>query len=276
MSTFVETEDLKVLIDPGVALAPKRFKLPPHPLEEREMKRQWKEIKKAAKKADVIIVSHYHYDHYNPEEPEIFKGKTVFLKHHEEKINESQKERAKYFLEKLEGIPEEIRWADANEFEEGKTLLKFSQPVFHGANDKLGYVVETLVQEKKEKFIHTSDVEGPPQEDQVEFIIKHKPQTVFLDGPLSYLMFIFGRHAMQNSIQNMLHIIEDAKAKTLVVDHHFMRDPLYEEKLEKVYEVAEKKHCKVTTAAEYAGKKLNMLEANRKELYEKHPVKKKF
>ena len=33
MATFVETDDLKVLIDPGVALAPVRYGLEPHPLE---------------------------------------------------------------------------------------------------------------------------------------------------------------------------------------------------------------------------------------------------
>ena len=31
MATFVETDDLKVLIDPGVALAPVRYGLEPHP-----------------------------------------------------------------------------------------------------------------------------------------------------------------------------------------------------------------------------------------------------
>ncbi len=33
MAIFVETDDLKILIDPSVALGPKRYGLPLHPLE---------------------------------------------------------------------------------------------------------------------------------------------------------------------------------------------------------------------------------------------------
>ncbi len=34
MVTFVETRDVSVLIDPSVRLGPRRYELPPHPLEE--------------------------------------------------------------------------------------------------------------------------------------------------------------------------------------------------------------------------------------------------
>ena len=34
MATFVETRDVSVLVDPSVRLAPVRYDLPPHPLEE--------------------------------------------------------------------------------------------------------------------------------------------------------------------------------------------------------------------------------------------------
>ena len=31
MATYVETKDVKIFIDPGVALGPSRYGLPPHP-----------------------------------------------------------------------------------------------------------------------------------------------------------------------------------------------------------------------------------------------------
>ena len=36
MCTLVETRDIKIVIDPSVALAPKRYGLPPHEMELRK------------------------------------------------------------------------------------------------------------------------------------------------------------------------------------------------------------------------------------------------
>lgn len=38
MCTYVETRDVKILLDAGVSLRPKRFGLPPHPLEFKAIK----------------------------------------------------------------------------------------------------------------------------------------------------------------------------------------------------------------------------------------------
>ena len=77
MATFVETDDVKILIDPGVALGASRYNLSPHPLEYRKQIEQWSLIERKAKEADVLILTHYHYDHYNPDKPEIFKEKSA-------------------------------------------------------------------------------------------------------------------------------------------------------------------------------------------------------
>jgi predicted metallo-beta-lactamase superfamily hydrolase len=138
MATYVETRDVKILIDPAVALAPNRNGRPPHPIEVKLMMKKWDEIKSYAKKADVLIVTHYHYDHYNPEEPEIYKGKTVYLKHPLQKINASQKKRASYFLKKLKDLPKVIEYSDGREFDFGKTRIIFSKAVPHGWDEKLG------------------------------------------------------------------------------------------------------------------------------------------
>ena len=89
MATLVKTADCSILIDPSVALGPMRYKLPPHPLELQKLDDDWQEIKKHARKSDILIVTHYHYDHHNPDAPEIYKGKTAFLKHPTKKINKS-------------------------------------------------------------------------------------------------------------------------------------------------------------------------------------------
>lgn len=269
MATYVQTKDVRILIDPAVSLSPTRFGLMPHPKEEARMKSQWADIKRRAKSADVLIVTHYHLDHYNPGEPGIYKGKRVFLKNPEQKINSSQQERAGLFIPGIRKLAKEIEYADGREFQFGNTRVLFSEPVFHGINDKLGYVLEVLVDDGKERFVHTSDVEGPALQEQLDFIVNNKPKTVFLDGPMSYMIYKFGNRALETSFQNMMHLIEDTDVKNLVVDHHFLRDPEYRERISRVMERGEKHGCRVCTAAEFAGKKVEMLEARRRELYGK-------
>ncbi|MEM2281786.1 MAG: hypothetical protein QXZ68_07395, partial [Candidatus Bathyarchaeia archaeon] len=91
MATFVETDNLKVLIDPGVSLAPLRYGLEPHPLEWQRLDETWEVIKKYAEESDVLVVTHYHYDHHDPDYPELYRDKTVFIKHPTQNINPSQK-----------------------------------------------------------------------------------------------------------------------------------------------------------------------------------------
>jgi hypothetical protein len=273
MATFVETNDVKILIDPGVSLAPIRYGLEPHPLELKRLSEHWKEIVRFAKESDVLIITHYHYDHHNPwEHLEIYKDKVVLIKHPTEKINYSQKGRAAYFLNQIKNLPKRLEYADGKEFEFGKTKIKLSKPVFHGTNPRLGFVFEVLIDDGEFKFLHTSDVEGPSQDDQLDFILKNKPNLVLLDGPLSYMIYRFGVQAMKNSVENMIKIIENCPLDALIVDHHFLRDLKWKERIVDVFKIADKKRVKVQTAAGYSGKPIEMLEAHRKELYEKHSV----
>jgi hypothetical protein len=272
MATYVETKDLKLFIDPGVSLAPVRYGLEPHPIELKRLDEHWKKIVKLADKSKVLIITHYHYDHHNPwEHLEIYKDKTVLVKHPTEKINLSQKKRSAFFLEQIKGLPKQLEYADGKEFRFGKTRVRLSKPVFHGTNPRLGYVIEVLVDDGKYKFIHTSDVEGPSQKDQADFILENKPNLVFLDGPLSYMMYRFGVKAMKNSVENMIKIVKNCPLNALIVDHHFLRDLKWKERISEVFKVTNKKKIKLETAAEFTGKRIEMLEAHRKELYEKYP-----
>ena len=273
MATFVETKDVKIFIDPGVSLAPIRYGLKPHPIELKRLEEHWKEIVKLSKECDVLIITHYHYDHHDPNRNlEIYEEKIVLIKHPTEKINFSQKGRAAYFLEQIKDLPKKIEYADGREFEFGETRIKCSQPVFHGTNARLGYVFEVLIDDGEYKFIHTSDVEGPSQNDQLNFILENKPNLVFLDGPLSYMIYRFGVDNLRKSIENMKKIIRECPLDALVVDHHFLRDLKWRERIKDIFEIARERKVKVMTAAEYIGKEIEMLEAHRKELYKENRI----
>ena len=264
MATFVETPDVSVLIDPCCALAPNRYGRAPHPIEVKLMMHYWAEIKKYAHKADVMVVSHYHYVHYNPEEPEIFKGKQVFLKDPEKKINLNQAKRAKYFLKKLDKLPKSVESAEAKEIKIGGTKIKFSPiGIPHGPDEKLGCLVMTVVESGGKKFIHTSDVEGATVKSQKDFITEESPDILIIDGPLTWL----GLHST-----SMCEIVRDSKIKHFIVDHHFLRDPRWKEKMADVYSMAQKRGTKVECVAEYLGKDIVMYEPFRKKLFEDHPA----
>jgi predicted metallo-beta-lactamase superfamily hydrolase len=269
MATLVKTGDCSIFIDPSVALGPLRYRLPPHPLEHKRLDEHWMEIKKLAGKSDILIVTHYHYDHHNPDAPEIYKGKTVFLKHPKTKINKSQMSRAKFFLERLEGLPKELQYSDGNEFSFGKTKIRFSKPVFHGTNSRLGYVTEVSIKEGDFCFVFTSDVEGPSIEDQAKFILDENPNLVYLDGPMTYMLgYRYSKASLEQSIKNITRIFEKTRIEKLIVDHHFLRDINWEKRIDGVFEAAKKNDVKVLTAAEYLGLENETLEARRKELYD--------
>jgi len=273
MCTLIETKDTKILIDPGVALGPSRYGLPPHRLELDRLDSHWRRIVEVAGKAKVLIVTHYHYDHHNPNEHlEIYRGKVALVKHPKEKINYSQKARAAYFLKHLEGLTSRLEFCDGKELTFGRTRVKFSPPVFHGTNPKLGYVVELLVEERGQRVIYTSDVEGPSQRDQVSFILKNKPNLLILDGPLSYMVgYRYSFENLEASVKNMVKITKACPLEALVVDHHLLRDLQWRERIKAVFKAGEEKGVKILTAAEYLGLATETLEAWRAELYKKWP-----
>ena len=103
-SVLLETPDIKLLIDPGAAVMQPSF-----PLSESEKanlrQKAFDAISRAARKADSIFVSHYHYDHHTlPEEREefeLYEGKKLWLKNPNLWINRSQWGRARLFLGRL-------------------------------------------------------------------------------------------------------------------------------------------------------------------------------
>ncbi len=269
MATFIKTKDVKIVIDPSTALGPRRYGLPPHKLEIERLEEHWNTIKSFVRRADVIIITHYHYDHHNPREPEIFENKKLFIKNPREKINYSQKRRSSYFLEVLGDIPDSIEIADGREINFGNTFVKISEPVYHGTNERLGYVLEVYIERGRKSFLYTSDVEGPSLEDQVKFIIEMNPRVLYVDGPMSYMLgYRYSKKSLEASKKNLIKIIEETKVKDIVLDHHLLRDLNWRERMKEVFEAGEEHRVRVCCAAEFMNRKVEMLEALRKELYE--------
>jgi len=269
MCTYVKVKGLGIIIDPGVALGPSRYGLPPHPLEVNRELELWDVIKKHVLKSQLVIITHYHYDHHNPEEVAIFKGKDLIIKHPKKRINRSQRMRSAYFIEKLGNLPNSIDFGDGKRYEFDECEITISNPVFHGTNSKLGYVIEVCIDDGKKRFLFSSDVEGPSQDEQISFMIECDPDVVFIDGPMTYMLgYRYSKKALEYSLKNIFSLIERTKVKEIILDHHLTRDLNWRERVKEVSEFGKEHGVYIRSAASFVGRKEEFLEAMRKKLYE--------
>ena len=257
---LVRTPEVSVIIDPGCALGPRRYGLPPHSAEREALELAWNNITAALAEADAVVITHYHYDHLNPQHPELMRGKILLVKDPENNINFNQRRRAREFLEGLEFSP-----ADGKTLMFGKTSLVFSGPLPHGQEgSRTGWVISLAVIRGHERFLFASDVGGIQTEAQFRFIQETKPSIVYLDGPLTYM----GVGDLEASINYLSRVIREIRPETLILEHHLLRDLSWRERMARVLELGEAERIRITTAAGFAGRPESLLEARRKELYE--------
>ncbi len=262
MCTRVETKDAVVTIDPGVAYETNSF---PLSLEERlRLVGVFGErIKESCEKSDTVVVTHYHYDHHVPARDErMFWGKRLLVKNPSENVNKSQRVRGRTFLDSIFGLPERVEFADNKEYTINNTTLSFTEPLWHGsAGTKLGYILGVNVSDSFDSLFYSSDVSGVLDEKQVEVLLKTKATTLVIDGPPTYLLgYVFSRRSLLKSVTNLIKVVNNTSAKTIILDHHLLRDYRYRELLSPVYERASEVGVTVTTAAESQGFRPSVLE----------------
>jgi len=256
--TFIKTKNVNICIDPGIAIETDSFPLS-------FTKRLWlvqkykRRIYQYCKKADVIVITHYHYDHHIPK-ADLYKNKTLLIKDPEKNINKSQKERANYFLSLVE--KNKIEMADGKEFKYGSTKIKFSKPLWHGMEGtKLGKVIMVVVEEYGKKFVYSSDIDGPYIKKYAKIIANENPHVLVLDGFPSYLLgFLASIKNLRRSIKNTIYILENTKSK-IILDHHLLRDYRFREIYYEVFRKAKELGRKINTAAEELGKEPEVITA---------------
>jgi len=269
---FIETADVKILIDPGVSLASARSGLAPHSLEIRTLNERWRSIKDHAARADILVITHFHFDHFDPTEPIVFNGKVLLIKHPSENINASQRERARELIRNYRTLPRRVEFADDRMFDFGGTSIRFSPAVPHGPDTTVGWVVEASVREGVSCFLYSSDIVGACRDEHLQFIFSEEPDTLYLDGPLTYMLGqSFSLDDLRTSIRNINRLLEMPKLKTLIIDHHLLRDKNWKDEICEVYATTAAAGKKVVTMAGFLGRDDDLLEARRGQLFEQHP-----
>lgn len=264
MATLVETEQGLIFIDPGAALGPRRYGLPPHPLEYRALERSLDRIHAKVEESDVIIITHYHRDHYlfRPEEVHLYKGKVIYAKHPQRDINYSQRIRAHVLFKQMgvESIAKELVFADGREADLGKVKIKFSAPYSHGeCRTPLGKVLGVLIYDESGSVLHASDAQGCLCEDSLGFISSNPASLLIISGPPTYLRGDEQLH------RNTLELVKVFRGGTIVMDHHLLRDRNYGVYLDILRSA--RPELKIVTAAEFMGLRVEQLEAYRDVLW---------
>jgi predicted metallo-beta-lactamase superfamily hydrolase len=285
MCTFIETRDVSMLIDPGASLG-LRFGLIPHPEEYRRRIELREKINRYAERAEVVAVTHYHYDHYTPaftehvlvgstveDAEKTCRGKVMFVKDFKSRINLSQRRRGWLANRVFSKLAQKVEPADGREFRFGGTKVMFSPPVPHGEEENmLGWVLMVGVRDGESSFLFASDVQGPMSPETLKEIQRFRPDTLFIGGPPLYLKdFRVDPRLIEKAKGNLMKL--GREISTMVVDHHLLRDKDWMEYLKPVVESSTGRVC---TMAEYAGIPNTPLEYRRVELYRDHPPSKEF
>jgi len=270
LATYIEMCGLSIAVDLGASLAPRRYGLPPHEVEIEELERSLERIRELLMDSHVAIITHYHYDHYIANEPELYFGKKIFVKHPKSDINTSQRIRAHRFLVKG-GVEEkaDVVYADGGSHVFEGVRFTFSPPVWHGEpGTKVGKVIMALIECDEGRVIFGSDVQGPVDEEAVKWLSSQgRIDVLVIDGPPTYFAgYKVPVEAVEAGFRGLREVLRTLRPRRVVVDHHLARDKKYGEIVSDIRAGAPA-GVDVVSAAEFEGVPLRLLEAYRRELW---------
>ena len=262
MATYVECGLTRILIDPGAVLAPNRFGLPPADEEWEALRRANDRISAYATRAGVIFLSHYHEDHFR-HDPGLYQGRTVWAKDAKRMINPRQAQRAAELWRSIGGSCR-LDSAEGRVLETAEARLSASPPLAHGAEGTgLGYVVALTVTDLREgkRFVHASDVQGPLSAVAAAYLIRERPDLLYLSGPPAYLESQLGSALIEQGVDQLLRVVDQTGCR-VILDHHALRAESYPDRFRRLWQTG-----RVVTAAGFLGLDDAALESRRRSLW---------
>jgi hypothetical protein len=269
LSCSVKLHDRKIVIDPGIALGWNRYGYLPHPFQIAVGRQVREKIIGALAGATDIVFSHFDGDHVplaapNPYQLGINAIKKDLLRSRiwAKGAEPSSRLENRRRIDIEDALKGELPAAEGS----SDGAIQFSMPLQHGLRSKKAVtVMMTRIEEDGFVFVHASDHQFMHVES-IEHILSLNPDVVLSSGPALYLENLSKaqqKHAIENAVELSRNI------KTLIIDHHLLRD---ERGLDWLKYVASATGNEVLCAAEFMGRKPLLLEAWREELYERMPV----
>jgi len=220
-SVFIRCEKMNIIIDPGIDLSPDRFGLPPHKREIERFLFLKKRINEYINASDVIIITHFHHDHFSKDFVPIYKGKILIIKDFRN-VNYMQQKRSK----EITDIIKDYHFGDGKEFSLKDVKFIFSKPLPHGKTPAT--VISVLIEEKGFKFLYSSDISGPVFEEQTDFIVSMKPDFLIIDGPPLYI----DRNLKKIFLKELEKILNFNPF--LIIDHHLSREQNFRDEIKEI------------------------------------------
>jgi predicted metallo-beta-lactamase superfamily hydrolase len=259
MATYLEAGGVRLLIDPGATLGPRRYGLGPAPEEEEALARARLRIEAYAIRATHVSVSHFHADHVTAD-PTLYAGRQVWVKDPRRMTDRHQAAHAREFWRAM--APHcHLEPAEGCRVELPGVTLSFSPPLPHGQDgSEFGHVVALTVDDGV-RFVHASDLQGPASPVATAYLVRERPDLVYLSGPPTYLQGQVGPDVVRRGIDNLVRLVGETGCR-VIMDHHAVREPRFRESLARAFESG-----RVMTAAEYVGRPDECLEARRAALW---------
>jgi predicted metallo-beta-lactamase superfamily hydrolase len=269
LSCKIETEERKILIDPGIALGYNRHGLLPHPFQVAVGRVIRNKIISALRGATDVVISHYHGDHIPLVDANPYQLKAGEIANLQQDIQ--------FWAKGLTGLSQNMKvrahslcavlnkdLPNAEGISDGP--MAFSGAVPHGeANNRFGKVMMTKIADEGQIFVHASDIQLLDRKAILQILQWH-PDIVLASGPPLYLPRLSNEKrkiAWQNAVSL------SRAVDTLILDHHIIRS---EEGVAWLKRLSSGTGKRVVCAADFMKKPRLLLEAWRRQLYKDMPV----
>ncbi|MBI2886604.1 MAG: MBL fold metallo-hydrolase [Chloroflexi bacterium] len=264
MATLVQAGGQRVLIDPGVALAESRYGLAPSQEELKAREAAATTIVGALCQADAVVVTHYHDDHANLLRY-VLCSTRVYLK---TPVTPGERRYAQEALPRLQHGHPTIALADGSSAGLGKLSFDFSPPLPHGKPGAgAGSVMAVAVRSPEGCYVHAGDVQGPLSPSAMEWILRQRPDLLYLSGAPTYRLYYQAAaegdtltvQDVRQAKTNLLTIMKYTGCE-VILDHYLTRDLNFRRLYQEVFATR-----RVRTAAAFLGQPERLLEARRRD-----------
>ena len=207
-----------------------------------------------------MAVSHFHADHFRTD-ASLYAGRRVWAKDPRRAIDRHQASQGREFWRAI-GPHCHLEPAEGQQVEVDGVTIRFSPPLPHGQDgSEFGHVVAVTVIDDGMRFVHASDLQGPASPVATAYLLRERPNLVYLSGPPTYLQSQVGHGVVQRGIDNLVRLVGETGCR-VIVDHHAVREPRFRERLAQAFDTG-----LVVTAAECLGRRDECLEAWRAALW---------
>jgi predicted metallo-beta-lactamase superfamily hydrolase len=265
----VETQNRKIVIDPGLALGYQRDGLLPHPVQVAVGEQVRRRIIGALEDATDVVMSHFHGDHVPLPDanPYQLQAQAVAPLCRTSRLwAKGTAGLSPRMVHRRAALGETLGREISNAEGQGNGVLMFSPPMPHGTpNTHLGTVMMTRIEGEDAVFVHASDIQLL-DEGAVSLILDWRPDIALVGGPPLYLS---GLSLEERALAWANATRLACRVEALILDHHLLR---CEEGLSWLESLSSETGRQMLCAADFMGRRRCLLEARRVQLYKEMPV----